>query len=111
MGFDVPLPQPRPMISRLFGPRLTIRVTILGLVGDRVVRWDGPVTLRGPAATVRQALKAGGRAAGADLLGALDRGAEPSLLLDGRRLDLPADLTAPVVEGASLSWLMPMAGG
>jgi hypothetical protein len=98
------------MFSRLFGPRVTVRVTILGMVGDRMVRWDGPVTVREPA-TVELVLRAAGRAAGADLAGALAGGMQPALLLDGQRLELPADLAARVAPGARVSWLMPMAGG
>lgn len=98
------------MCSRLFGTRLTVHVLLLGLVGDRVVRWDGPVRLRAPA-TVREALRQAGRAAGADLLGALARGMQPALLLDGQRLELETGLDRPVAEGAKLAWLMPMAGG
>lgn len=98
------------MISRLFGPRLTIQVTILGQVGNRLVRWEGPVRLRGPA-DVRNALRAAGDAARIDLLGALGAGMEPTLLLDGRRLELPLALAAPVAGGAKLAWLTPMSGG
>jgi hypothetical protein len=98
------------MLSRLFARRATITVQVLGQVGRHMVRWTGPVRVSTPA-DVKAVLHAAGRAAGADLLGALAAGMQPALLLDGRRLDLPADLTAPVADGSRLSWLMPMAGG
>jgi hypothetical protein len=98
------------MFDWLFGRRLRIRVTILGIVGDRVVRFDAPVSLRGPV-TVGGALRAAGRSAQADLLGALAGGAYPSVLLNGERLDLPQGLVIPVTEGDHLTWLMPIAGG
>ncbi|HEY3369010.1 MAG TPA: hypothetical protein VGK74_28460 [Symbiobacteriaceae bacterium] len=98
------------MIERWFGPRLVVAITILGTVGERVVRFNGEVRLRGPA-DVGRALKAAGAAAGVDLLQALADGAQPALLLDGRRLSLPEELAAPVAQGSRLSWLMPMAGG
>lgn len=98
------------MLERLFGARLSIHVTILGIVRDRVVRFDGSVAVRGPA-TVGGALVEAGRVAQADLVGALESGAHPSVLLNGERLDLPGGLATPVTEGDRLSWLMPIAGG
>lgn len=97
------------MISWLFGRRITVHGTVLGVVGDRMVRWDGAVRLRTPA-TVEDALRALGKAAGADLLGALALG-QPAVLLNGRGLTLPDDLAAPLGPGDTLSWLMPLAGG
>ncbi|HYF78132.1 MAG TPA: hypothetical protein VD973_13410 [Symbiobacteriaceae bacterium] len=98
------------MLKALFGPKVTVKVRILGLVGDRMVHFDGQICLRGTP-DVHQVLRAAGRAAGVDLLAALDAGAEPSIMLSGERLDLPADLTRPVPDGAQIAWLMPMAGG
>ncbi len=97
-------------LRRLFGPRLRVRVTILGVVDHFMVRWEGEVRLHSPA-TVRDALRAAGRAARADVLGAMSRGAQPSLLLNGQRLAVPDGLDTPVSEGAQIAWLMPMAGG
>jgi len=98
------------MLERLFGPRIPLSATILGVVGGRMVQWRGTVRLR-PGATVRDGLQAAGRAARVDLLAALADGAEPSILLNGARLTLPDGLAAPVDHGATLTWLMPMAGG
>lgn len=100
------------MLDRMrerFRPR-RIRVTVLGMVGDRVVRADETLTLRG-ALTVQGALQAAGRRTGVDLVGVLQAGAEPTLMLNGERLTLPDDLVRPVPDGAHVSWLMPMAGG
>lgn len=75
-----------------------------------MVRWEGRVRL--PAgADLRTALSAAGRAARADLLGALANGAQPSILVDGNRVELPEDLSRIVDADSSISWLMPMAGG
>ncbi|HYF94070.1 MAG TPA: hypothetical protein VD969_17785 [Symbiobacteriaceae bacterium] len=98
------------MLDRLLGRRVTVTVRILGQVGGRMVRWDGQVRLREPA-SVGAVLARAGKAAGADLLGALQQGDQPALLLNGRRLDLPSGLSNPVPDGALISWLMPMAGG
>lgn len=98
------------MISRLFRPHGRVVVMVLGTVGDRLVRYNGTVRLPLPA-DVGTALGEAGKAAGVDLLGELERGAEPLLLLEGIRLNLPDGLAAPVQDGSSLSWLMPMAGG
>ncbi|HYG60026.1 MAG TPA: hypothetical protein VD902_18320 [Symbiobacteriaceae bacterium] len=99
------------MIRRWLGlDRPTVSVTITGVVGGRMVRWEGKVRT-GPGADVAAALAAAGKAADIDLLGALAGGAQPAVLLDGRRLELPQDLHTTVETGARLSWLMPMAGG
>ncbi|HWI52336.1 MAG TPA: hypothetical protein VNT01_09395 [Symbiobacteriaceae bacterium] len=101
---------PAIMLSRLFGPRITVAVRVLGLVGGRMVQWEGPVRLKGPA-DLRTVLAAAGRGAGVDLLGALAAGAQPALLIDGCRQDLPVGLAATVPDGARVTWLLPMAGG
>lgn len=98
------------MISGMFGPRLTVQVTVAGLVGERMVHWNGAVRLRGRP-DVRAALRAAGRQADVNLLGVLAAGGEPVVLLDGLRLNLPADLVRPVADGTRLSWLQPMVGG
>lgn len=98
------------MIRRLFGRRVTLQVTVAGLVGQHMVHWNGAVHLRGRP-DVRAALRAAGREAGVDLLGVLAEGGEPVVLLDGLRIDLPADLVRPVADGVRLSWLQPMVGG
>ncbi|HWI64009.1 MAG TPA: hypothetical protein VNT75_19405 [Symbiobacteriaceae bacterium] len=98
------------MLSRLFGRRVTVSVRVLGQVGDRLVRWEGRVSLKAPA-SLAGVLRATARLAGVDLQAALAAGAQPALLLDGRRIDLPDGLTADVADGATISWLMPMAGG
>lgn len=99
------------MLSRLFARRrLTVSVQVLGLVGPHMVRWSGHVAVAAPA-DVRAVLRAAGKAAGADLLGALAGGMQPAVLLDGRRLSLPQELATTVDDGARLSWLLPMAGG
>lgn len=98
------------MLDRLFPQTITVQVTVLGVVGRHMVRHSGPVRVRKPA-TVAAALTAAGRAAGVDLLAALELGDQPAVLLNGLRLDLPDGLKEPVADGAKLSWLMPMAGG
>lgn len=96
------------MIRRWLGlDRPTVHVTILGVVGGRMVQYTGEVR----AATVEAALRVAGRAAGVDLLGALAQGDQPAVMLNGDRLDLPTGLTRPLEDDAKLSWLMPMAGG
>jgi|GEM_PF-5111148 len=98
------------MIERLLAPRLTVQATVLGVVGGRMVRWNGQINVKGPA-DVRRALAAVGRAAGVNLLKALTAGDQPALLLDGDRILFPSGLDQPVKQGSRLSWLMPMAGG
>ncbi len=98
------------MLDRLFGPRIRLSVSILGVVGNRMIQWRGQVRLR-KGATVRDGLRAAGRSAGVDLLGALGEGVEPSILLDGTRLALPEELSRCVDDEMTLTWLMPMAGG
>jgi molybdopterin converting factor small subunit len=98
------------MIDRLFGPRITVAVSILGVVGGRMVRWRGTVHLRGRT-DVRRVLRAAGSLAGVDLAGEAGLEPGPNLLLNGRRLELPGELSAPVADGAQLAWLTPMAGG
>lgn len=98
------------MIERLFGPRVQVTVSVTGYIEGKRVRWSGAVRLRAPA-TVAQALRAAGRAAGVDLAGALDRGEQPIVLLDGMRLEMPEGLGQPLSEGMSLNWLQPMVGG
>lgn len=98
------------MISRLFGPRITVTVRVLGQVGEQMVRWEGTVSLKGPA-TLATVLAAAGRLAGVDLNRALAQGAQPALVVNGRRVDLEGGLTQTVTDGAEISWLMPMAGG
>lgn len=98
------------MLEALFGPRVTVGVRVLGLVGDRMVHFDGQVRLRG-APDLHAVLKAAGRTAGVDLIAALAAGAEPAIMLNGERLDLPADMARPVSHGSQIAWLMPMAGG
>lgn len=98
------------MLSRLFGARVTVAVRILGQVGGQMVRWEGEVRVKAPA-SIKTVLEAAGRAAGVDLTAALQAGDQPAVLLNGRRLELPADLAAPVADGARVAWLMPMAGG
>jgi len=96
------------MIRRWLGlDRPRVQVTILGVVGGRMIQYTGEVR----AATVEAALRAAGRAARVDLLGALAAGHQPALLLNGERLDLPEALTRQTENAATLSWLMPMAGG
>lgn len=96
------------MIRRWLGlDRPKVTVTILGVVGGRMVQYTGEVR----AATVEAALRAAGRVAGADLIAALEKGDQPAVMLDGERLDLPGDLSKPLHNQARLSWLMPMAGG
>lgn len=98
------------MLRAIFGASVTVSVRILGLVGDRMVHFDGQVRLRGTP-DVTAVLKTAGRAAGVDLLAALAAGAEPTIMLNGERLDLPAGLTRPVPHGSQIAWLMPLAGG
>ncbi|MDF2629987.1 MAG: hypothetical protein K0R39_3818 [Symbiobacteriaceae bacterium] len=98
------------MLERLLGPRVTVAVRVIGVVGDRVVHWAGQVHLRGTPDLLR-VLRAAGKEAGADLIGAIAAGAQPAILLSGERLDLPADLARPIRHGAQITWLMPMAGG
>jgi len=98
------------MIDRLFGPRVTVAVSITGYIEGQRVRWSGSVRLRAPA-TVGDALRAAGKAARVDLVRALERGEQPILLLDGMRLEAPLGLGQTLKEGMSLNWLQPMVGG
>lgn len=98
------------MFDRIFRPRIAVQVVVMGMVDRHLVRFQGVVKVAVPA-TVGDGLKAAGRAAGVDLLGAISKGDQPVILLDGFRLDLPDGLTTPLKDGASLSWLLPMAGG
>lgn len=98
------------MLSRLFAPRITVSVRILGLVNGQMLHWEGAVKLKSPA-DLRGVFAAAAKKAGVDLLGAIDAGAQPALLIDGQRHELPSALSQPVPDGARVSWLLPMAGG
>ncbi|MFZ5814764.1 MAG: hypothetical protein ACOY93_05625 [Bacillota bacterium] len=98
------------MFSALFGRRITVAVRIIGVVGDRVVRWEGRVRIA-VGSDLRTALRAAGRAAGVDLLKAMAEGPEPTILLEGVRVELPEGLSRNVDADSSIAWLMPMAGG
>ncbi|MFZ5826360.1 MAG: hypothetical protein ACOY94_18865 [Bacillota bacterium] len=98
------------MLSWLFGPRITVQVRVLGVVGAHVVRWEGQVRL--PAGSdLRTALAHAGRAARVDLAGALDEGADPTILVNGDRVQLPEGLSKVVDADSAITWLMPLAGG
>lgn len=61
--------------------------------------------------TLKSALQEGGKALGFDILKAIRRGAQPVIMINGNRVDLPAGLDTGLQPGDQISVISPLGGG
>lgn len=101
---------------------MAIRLSVHAFFGRQVVHGDleieaggaapgGKAARAAPPMTLKLALQEGGKALGFDILQAIRRGAQPVIMINGNRVDLPAGLDADLEEGDQISVISPLGGG